>query len=57
MESLLERDVLIRLTEKGFAVTTRSTGLPETWVEYETSAAGEPAAELEVVRSVKNTKI
>jgi hypothetical protein len=56
MESLLERDVLIRLTEKGFAVTTRSTGLPESWVEYETSAAGEPVGELEVVRSVKNTK-
>jgi hypothetical protein len=56
MESLLEREVLIRLTENGFGVTTRSTGLPESYVEYETTAAGQPVGELKAVRSARNKK-
>jgi hypothetical protein len=53
MESLLETDVLIRLTENGFGVTMRPAGLPENYVEYETSAAGEPVGESETVRVKK----
>jgi hypothetical protein len=53
METLLERVVLIRLTENGFAVTTKGAGLPESYVEYETSAAGELAPDAEPVRTLK----
>ena len=56
MENLTETDVLIRLTENGFAVTMKPAGQPETYAEYETSAAGEPVGDLEVVRISRKAK-
>jgi hypothetical protein len=53
METLLERVVLIRLTENGFAVTTNGAGLPDSYVEYETGAVGELTAEPERIRILK----
>lgn len=38
MRRLLETTVLIRLTDNGFAVTTKVHGEPDSYLEYETTA-------------------